>query len=192
MPHLVCNSAPKGDGAAVSVQGTGDIQDVHNSTPAPIKRITIMRSSMASIGNTSSGMNNEALARTPQSEEGGRRVDLRRDSQDIGGGRTGDAGSAGRTNVLLVHRLPIDTLPEHVSEMFLEYASIRPKSVKKISYLGPLGKCYVEFMTSRHAEMAYDSLVGEERPDSYGNVQKTVVLKGGGTIICLRKMKKFK
>ena len=73
--------------------------------------------------------------------------------------------------------------------MFLEYASIRPKSVKKISYLGPLGKCYVEFVTSRHAKMAYDALVGEEWPDSYGNVQKTVKLKGGGTL-GIRKMTK--
>ena len=186
MPHLVCNSAPKDDGVAVD-----DITQVNDSTPAPITRITITRSSMASIGSTSHGMNNahEALARTPHSVEGGRRADLRSDSQDIRGGRTGDAGSTHRTNVLLVHHLPIDTLPEHISEMFLEYASIRPKSVKKISFVGLLGKCYMDFMTSRHAEMAYDSLVGEERPDSFGNVQKTVVLKGGGTI-CLRKMRK--
>ena len=186
MPHLVCNSAPKDDGVAAD-----DIPEVHDSTPAPITRIAITRSSMASIGNTFNGMNNahEALARTPHSVEGGRRVDLRSDSQDIRGGGTSDAGSAHRTNILLVHRLPIDTLPEHVSEMFLEYSSIRPKSVKKIAFVGLLGKCYVEFMTSRHAEMAYDALVGEEWPDSYGNVQKTVKLKGGGTL-GVRKMTK--
>ncbi len=62
-------------------------------------------------------------------------------------------------------------LSEHVSEMFLEYASIRQKSVKKISYLGPLGKCYVEFMSSRHAEMAYETDWSEKIwSGSYGNV----------------------
>jgi hypothetical protein len=46
--------------------------------------------------------------------------------------------------------------------MFLEYTSILLKSVKEISYLSSLGKCYVEFMSSLHPQMAYDALVGEE------------------------------
>jgi hypothetical protein len=94
----------------------------------------------------------------------------------------GYPGSIRRTNILLVHRIPVNTLPEHISEMFLKYTSIRPRSVGKITFLGVLGKCYVEFMTSRHAELAYDMLVVEERLDSYGNVQKSVELKGGGTL----------
>ena len=91
-------------------------------------------------------------------------------------------GSPRRTNILLVHRIPVNTHPEHISEMFLKYTSIRPKSVRKITFQGILGKCYVEFMTSRHAELAYDMLVGEEQLDSYGNTQKTVELIGGGTL----------
>jgi hypothetical protein len=66
------------------------------------------------------------------------------------------------SNILLVHRIPVNTLPEKISGMFLKYTSVLPKSVKEISYLGLLGKCYVEFMLSLHAQMAYDALVGEE------------------------------
>jgi hypothetical protein len=96
--------------------------------------------------------------------------------------------STRRTNVLLVHRIPVNTLPEHISEMFLKYTSIRPNSVGKITFLGVLGKCYVDFLTSRHAELAYDMLVAEERLDSYGNVQKSVELMGRGGTIGIRKI----
>jgi hypothetical protein len=94
-----------------------------------------------------------------------------------------------RTHMLLVHRIPVNTLPEHVSNMFLQHAAIRPKSVKEIFFTGVLGKCYVEFMTSRHAELAYDMLIGKERLDCYGNVQKFVELIGGGTIGVRQMMK---
>ncbi|KAL3811861.1 hypothetical protein ACHAXA_009220 [Cyclostephanos tholiformis] len=95
------------------------------------------------------------------------------------------------TNVLLVHRLPVNTLPEHISEMFLAYASIRPKTVPDIAFAGPHGKCHVEFSSSQHAELAYATLVGEERADKTGKMQKRVGLKGGG-YVCVRKMKKEK
>jgi hypothetical protein len=90
-----------------------------------------------------------------------------------------------------VHRLPVNTLPEHISEMFLAYASIRPKAVPEIAFAGPHGKCHVEFASSQHAELAYATLVGEERADKTGKMQKRVGLKGGG-YVCVRKMKKGK
>ena len=187
---LIGTNADNNDGVKISVMGWGDILNVHDSSSETATTISSKMSMLPYFGNTSRSVNNAsvALARALHYVE----RDRRKDPVDMVFRRSGSrdsAGSAQRTNVLLVHRLPIDTLPEHISEMFLEYASIRPKSVKKISYLGPLGKCYVEFMTSRHAEMAYEALVGEEWPDSYGNVQKTVKLKGGGTL-GVRKMTK--
>ena len=46
-------------------------------------------------------------------------------------------------------------------------------------YRSAHGKGYVEFMTSRNADLARDVLLGEERAGSYGNVQKRVSLKSG-------------
>jgi len=185
---LIGKNADNNDGGKISVLGWGDISNVHDSSSKTATTSSLTMSMLPYIGNTSVNNASVALACALHYVERDRRKDpadmvLRRS------GSRGSAGSAQRTSVLLVHRLPIGTLPEHISEMFLEYAFIRPKSVKKISFLGPLGKCYVEFMTSRHAEMAYDALVGEEWPDSYGNVQKTVKLKGGGTL-GVRKMTK--
>ena len=182
---LIGTNSDNNDG----VMGQGDFPNMHDSASKTATTIATTLSMVSSIDNTSRSVDNPsvALACALHHVERDRRMDpvdmvfRRSDSRDT--------RSAQRTNVLLVHRLPVNTLPEHVSEMFLEYASIRPKSVKKISYLGPLGKCYVEFMTSRHAEMAYDALVGEEWPDSYGNVQKTVKMKGEGTL-GVRKMTK--
>ena len=182
---LIGTNADKNDG----VMGQGDFPNVHDSASETETTIATTLSMVSSIDNTSRSVDNAsvALACALHYVERDRRMDpvdmvfRRSDSRDT--------RSAQRTNVLLVHRLPVNTLPEHVSEMFLEYASIRPKSVKKISYLGPLGKCYVEFMTSRHAKMAYDALVGEEWSDSYGNMQKMIMLKGRGTL-GIRKMTK--
>ena len=108
-------------------------------------------------------------------------------SSTPGGGRNGSDQQ--HTAILLVHRLPVNTLPEHLTEMFLAYSSIRPKSVPDIAYTGVHGKCHVEFTSAAHAELAYSTLVGEERADKTGKMQKRVGLKGGG-YVCVRKMKK--
>ena len=91
--------------------------------------------------------------------------------------------------MLLVHRLPTSTLPEHLSEMFLAYTSIKPNKVPDIVFSGSFGKCNVEFTSREHAELAYVTLNGEEREDKGGKKQKRVSLKGGG-YVCVRKMKK--
>jgi RNA exonuclease 1 len=106
-----------------------------------------------------------------------------------GGGRNGGGSDQQHTAILLVHRLPVNTLPEHLTEMFLAYSSIRPKTVPGIAYNGVHGKCHVEFTSAAHAELAYSTLVGEERADKTGKMQKRVGLKGGG-YVCVRKMKK--
>jgi hypothetical protein len=64
------------------------------------------------------------------------------------------------SNILLMNRNPVNTFPEQILGMFLGYTSVLPKSVKEISYLGLLGKCYVEFMSCLDAQMAYDALIG--------------------------------
>ena len=93
------------------------------------------------------------------------------------------------TAMLLVHRLPTSTQPQHISEMFVAYTYVKPKSVADINFSGNFGKCHVEFTTMEHAELAYMSLVGDEREDKTGKKQKRVGLKGGG-YVCVRKMKK--
>jgi len=95
------------------------------------------------------------------------------------------------TATVLVHRLPTSTEPIHISEMFLAYSFVKPKKVPEITFSGLHGKCHVEFSSTDHANLAYDSLVGEEREDKTGKKQKRVGLKGGG-YVCVRKMSKGK
>ena len=96
---------------------------------------------------------------------------------------------AADTTMLLVHRLPTTTQPNHLVEMFLAYTNVKPKNVPDIICSGSFGKCNVEFTTKEHAELAYTTLAGEEREDKTGKKQKRVSLKGGG-YVCVRKMKK--
>eukprot|EP00984_Skeletonema_dohrnii_P010949 scaffold4319_cov133-Skeletonema_dohrnii-CCMP3373.AAC.3 len=96
---------------------------------------------------------------------------------------------AADTTMLLVHRLPTSTQPNHLVEMFLAYTNVKPKNVPDIIFSGSHGKCNVEFTTKEHAELAYTTLAGEEREDKTGKKQKRVSLKGGG-YVCVRKMKK--
>mmetsp|Transcript_19004 Transcript_19004/g.39496 ORF Transcript_19004/g.39496 Transcript_19004/m.39496 type:complete len:631 (-) Transcript_19004:178-2070(-) len=109
-----------------------------------------------------------------------------------------NAGSRGyksvdpnETATLLVHRLPRTTEVAHIEEMFLAFTFVKPKLVKEIAFSGTHGKCYVEFASADHANLAYDTLLGEEREDKTGKKQKRVGLKGGG-YVCVRKMRKGK
>ena len=119
-----------------------------------------------------------------------RRSDSRGGRREVGGAEASSSAQQ-HTSVLLVHRLPVNTLPDHISEMFLAYTSIRPKNIPDIAFAGQQGKCNVEFASSEHAELAYATLVGDERADKTGKMQKRVGLKGGG-YVCVRKMKKGK
>ena len=73
--------------------------------------------------------------------------------------------------------------------MFMAYAYVKPKNVPEIQFSGTDGKCNVEFSSKEHAELAYMSLVGDEREDKTGKKQKRVGLKGSG-YVCVRKMAK--
>ena len=97
------------------------------------------------------------------------------------------------TAMLLVHRLPPNALPAHISEMFIEFTSIKPKKVNDITFSGSHGKCHVEFPSREHADLAYRTLEGKEREDKNGMKQKRVGLKGEGAgYVCVRKMTKGK
>lgn len=90
---------------------------------------------------------------------------------------------------LMVHRLPIGTQSNHIAEMFVAFTYITPKHVPEIEFSGgKQGKCFVEFMTAEHAELAYNSLTGKEGEDKTGKKQKRVGMKSGG-YVCVRKMR---
>eukprot|EP00804_Cyclotella_cryptica_P018166 CCRYP_005935-RA/>CCRYP_005935-RA protein AED:0.01 eAED:0.01 QI:107/1/1/1/0.5/0.33/3/2235/595 len=93
------------------------------------------------------------------------------------------------TAVLLVHRLPRSSQPNHISDMFLAFTCIKPKNVADIVFSGKHGKCNVEFPTKEHAELAYITLTGGEHEDKTGKKQKRVKLKNGD-YVCVRKMNK--
>ena len=115
------------------------------------------------------------------------KVFTRSSSRGAGAGRS----ESGDTSTLLVHRLPTSTEASHICDMFLAYTYIKPKNVQEITFSGAHGKCHVDFTSREHADLAYDTLVGEEREDKTGKKQKRVGLKNGG-YVCVRKMKKGK
>ncbi|KAL3761042.1 hypothetical protein ACHAWU_005179 [Discostella pseudostelligera] len=94
----------------------------------------------------------------------------------------------GTTATLMVHRLPMGTQSNHIAEMFVAFTYITPKHVPEIEFSGKQGKCFVEFLTPEHAELAYNSLVGKEGEDKTGKKQKRVGMKSGG-YVCVRKMR---
>ena len=127
---LIGKNSDNNDGVKVSVLGCGDILDVHDLSSETATTIATAMWMVSSIDNTSREDTSVALACAFHYLERDRRVDpvdmmfRRSDSRE-------SAGSAQCTNILLFHHLPVNTFPEHVLEMFLEYASIRPKSVKR-------------------------------------------------------------
>jgi hypothetical protein len=100
---------------------------------------------------------------------------------------------------LLVHRIPDFCSDEHITEMIVKYTGIVPVKVNPItrsatggatpdatSAAAGSGKTTVQFLSQMHADLAFDSIVGPNRPDKQGRDQKRIYLKGGG-YICVRK-----
>ena len=92
--------------------------------------------------------------------------------------------------------------------MILKYTKVVPDAVEAITASGissnegnsggpsgdstPRGKVVVTFETQAHAELAFDSIPGPNRPDKAGKAQKRIYFKGngasgGGGYINLRK-----
>lgn len=99
---------------------------------------------------------------------------------------------------LLVHRIPDFCTDEHITEMIIKYTQIVPVKVNPIqrstataptegnAAANANGKTTVQFLSQMHADLAFDSIVGPNRPDKQNRDQKRIYLKGGG-YICVRK-----
>lgn len=92
---------------------------------------------------------------------------------------------------LFVHRIPKNACDEtQLSQMFLAHTTIQPVEVEPIVYAGDSGtsgKTHVNFKSSRHGNLAFDSLDGKAVADASGRLQKKVFLKNGD-YIRVRKM----
>jgi RNA exonuclease 1 len=83
---------------------------------------------------------------------------------------------------LFVHRIPKVCKPSHLNTMFLSHADIQPSEVDEIEFKGDTGRTHVTFRTSRHANLAFDTLDGKTEADASGRMQKKVYLKNGGYV----------
>lgn len=97
---------------------------------------------------------------------------------------------------LLVHRIPGSYTADDVKNMFVTCTYVVPSSVPPITH-GNLsegeapadssaGKTIVVFASEEHANLAFETLTGPNRPDKNNKAQKRVYLKSGGHI-CVRK-----
>ena len=96
---------------------------------------------------------------------------------------------------LLVHRIPSAYTVEDIKTMFATCSYVLPQLVQPISFSGHSeeedktagnGKTTVVFSSEGHANLAFDSLSGPNRPDKHNKAQKRVYVKSGGHI-CVRK-----
>jgi hypothetical protein len=69
-----------------------------------------------------------------------------------------------------------------LNTMFLSHADIQPSEVDEIEFKGDTGRTHVTFRTSRHANLAFDTLDGKTEADASGRMQKKVYLKNGGYV----------
>mmetsp|Transcript_17162 Transcript_17162/g.24147 ORF Transcript_17162/g.24147 Transcript_17162/m.24147 type:complete len:589 (+) Transcript_17162:101-1867(+) len=90
-------------------------------------------------------------------------------------------------NQLFIHRIPRVCQPSHLQSMFLVHTSVQPKEVHDIEFAGDTGKTFVNFPSPRHANLAFDTLEGDEEPDKSGRMQKKVYLRDGN-YVRVRKM----
>ena len=89
---------------------------------------------------------------------------------------------------LLCHKIPDICTEDHIRQMFAELTCVLPTSISTIvrgSTQGT-GKTTVRFASVRHADLAFESLVGPIRQEKSNREQKRVYLKGGGHL-CVRK-----
>jgi len=105
---------------------------------------------------------------------------------------------------LLIHRIPDYCNEEQLHHMIIDYTYIVPIKVNTIirSDSGsdnvrnnsdyqkkgdiPSGKTIITFSTQQHRDLAFESIVGPNRPDKQNRPQKRIYFKGGG-YICIRR-----
>jgi hypothetical protein len=94
---------------------------------------------------------------------------------------------------LLVHHVPAYCTEEHIQRLFVSYTSIVPLKISpivrtavtndtSISKSDTVGRSIVSFASAKHAELAFESIVGPLKPDKQGRPQKRVYLKVGGYV----------
>ena len=88
---------------------------------------------------------------------------------------------------LMVHRIPASYSEDDIKLMFSNCSYIVPQTIQPFNNSEEnTGKTVVAFSTEAHANLAFDSLSGPNRPDKNNKAQKRVYLKNGGHI-CVRK-----
>ena len=91
---------------------------------------------------------------------------------------------------LFIHRIPKGVCSEeNLTKMFLVHTSVQPSAMDSIEFTGDHGKTHVTFPSSRHANLAFDSLDSKAEEEASGRLQKKVFLRNGG-YIRVRKMVK--
>lgn len=110
----------------------------------------------------------------------------------------GGAGGVPANQSLLLHRIPDGCTEEQLFNMLLSHTHVVPTELSAITKApaeaasaspGPLagtGKCVVTFSSVAHADLAFESVAGPNRPDKSNRAQKRIYTKGGG-YICVRK-----
>ena len=105
------------------------------------------------------------------------------------------------TDFVLVHRLPEHCTEMHIKQLFLAQTQIVPTVVEFLTGNSSNGveqsanadqsggltkKCNVRFSSRKHADLAFDTITGPNKPDKYGRPQKRVYLQSGG-YSCVRR-----
>jgi DNA polymerase III epsilon subunit-like protein len=106
--------------------------------------------------------------------------------------RTGGNGAGNLSSQLLAHRLPLTCTTEHLLALILKYTRVLPENVSAVQGGAPgddtpKGKATITFSSKEHADLAFESIPGPNRPDKSNKAQKRIYLKGSGGYINLRK-----
>ena len=69
----------------------------------------------------------------------------------------------------------------------MSHTSVQPSAVDDIEFTGEYGKAIVTFRSTRHANLAFDTLAGTADEEKSGRLQKKVYLRNGD-YVRVRKM----
>jgi hypothetical protein len=99
--------------------------------------------------------------------------------------------SNGDSSMLLIHRIPSSCSEDTLRQLFTAMTHVIPLSIQQIQHTSnsasnPSGKTNAIFASTAHANLAFETLPGPDRPDKSNRSQKRVYLKAGG-YICIRK-----
>ena len=103
------------------------------------------------------------------------------------------------SDFLLVHRLPEYCTEKHIEELFTSQTQIVPSRIEFLvgsgigleqpsleKSNGMTKKCNVFFSSRKHADLAFETITGPNKPDKYQRPQKRIYLQNGG-YSCVRR-----